>query len=265
MSQIGRWIGVAFLGGGIALGAGARRAQENARAAREARASAAKASAAETTQRLEAEARAAEAAGARAAALQPLNAAIESHVDGTTLVDLFEHEDWWQPFREEFAGARVIVGDALLAAWGKVDFGTADAPVVRAARERQIASARASLGGQDYLVVAARLRAMPQREPVLVLARRASPPPRPRPRGATRSTGRCRSQPPRRSRQSVSASSSAAEPNDAPPRVTPSSAPRSRASRRCGSARPRAPCPHPSRRATLASRARDRRCRRAGA
>src|SRR5450432_3106005 len=110
-SGIGRWIGVALLGGGLALGALARRADQEVRAAADARAQAAKAAAEESAQRLEAETRAAEARGARAAALEPLNAAIASHVDGTTLVDLFEHEDWWQPFREEFAVARVIVGD----------------------------------------------------------------------------------------------------------------------------------------------------------
>jgi hypothetical protein len=174
-SHIGRLIGIAFVGGGIALGGLARHAQTEAVAAAEARDRAAKASAVEVAQKLEADARAAEARAARAAALEPLNAAIENHVDGTTLIDLFEHEDWWQPFRDEVAGGRVIVADTLLAAWGKLDLGTADAPVVRAAREKRIASARVTLQGQDYVIVAARLGALPQREPVIVFARRAQP------------------------------------------------------------------------------------------
>jgi hypothetical protein len=174
-SRIGSWIGVALLGGGIALGGLARRAQTEAGAAAEARERAAKASAVEAAQKLEAEARVVEARAARAAALEPLNAAIENHVDGTTLIDLFEHEDWWQPFRDDVAGGRVIVADTLLAAWGKLDLGTADAPVVRAAREKRLASARVTLQGQDYVIVAARLAALPQREPVIVFARRAQP------------------------------------------------------------------------------------------
>jgi hypothetical protein len=172
MSQIGRWIGVLFLAGGAALGALAYRAQRAAAAAAETRAAETQAAAAAEKQRLEGEVRAAEARGARAAALEPLNAAIASHVDGATLLDLFDHEEWWQSFRDELAGARVILGDEMLAEWRKPDIGAADAPVVRAARERRLAAARLTAGGQEVVVVAARLEALPERVPIIVLVRR---------------------------------------------------------------------------------------------
>jgi hypothetical protein len=175
MSQIGRWGGVVLLGAGVAVGVYAQRTVTEARAAAEASSRAAAASAVEVAQRLEAEVKAVEARAVRAAAVKPLNLAVEDHIDGTTLIDLFDHEDWWQPFREEFVGARVIVGDILLGTWGKVDFGTADAVVVRGAREHRLASTRATLGGHDYILVAARLGALPDREPVLVLARATKP------------------------------------------------------------------------------------------
>ncbi|HVZ71939.1 MAG TPA: serine/threonine-protein kinase [Polyangia bacterium] len=169
-----RVIGIGLLGGAVALGLAAQHARAGARAEGEARTRAAEASAVETAQRLEAEARAVEARAARAAAIEPLAAAVANHVDGTTLLDLFEHEDWWQPFRDELAGARVIVGDVLVASWGKLDFGTSDAPVVRAARDKRLASTRVTIGGHDYVLAAARLPVLPQREPVVVLARRAA-------------------------------------------------------------------------------------------
>jgi len=192
MSQIGigigRFIGVVLLAGGVAAGVLARREQDAVRADAEARTAAARAAAAEDVHRLEEATRVAEERGARAAALQPLNAAVESHVDGPTLVDLFEHEEWWQPFREDFAVARIIVGDLLIGTWspGKLDVGSTDAPIVRAVRgEKTVASMRATLGGQTYVLVASRLSALPDRKPVLVLARRvprapavAGPPPR---------------------------------------------------------------------------------------
>jgi hypothetical protein len=177
MSHFGRWIGIALVGGGVALGAQWFRARDEARVAAEARAAAEKASAAEGAQRREAEARAVEARAARAAALEPLDAASANHVDGTTLLDLFEHEDWWQSFRDELSVARVIVGDELLVTWGKLDVGTADAPLVRAARGGHLLSARVTLAGQEYVLAAAPIAALKHREPVLVIARRAAPAP----------------------------------------------------------------------------------------
>jgi hypothetical protein len=177
MSQIGRWSGVLLLGAGVAVGGWTYKSFVEAHAMAEAQSRAAAMSAAEAAHRRETEERDLEARAARAAAIKPLNAAVGDHVDGATLIDLFDHEDWWEPFREEFAGGRVIVGDLLVATWGKVDFGTADASVVRGARARRLASERAVIGGQEYLLAGARMAALPEREPVLVLAKRAAPAP----------------------------------------------------------------------------------------
>src|SRR5262245_56654801 len=43
-----------------------------------------------------------EAKATAAAAIQPLHAALTNQVDGHTLIDLFETEEWWKPVREEF-------------------------------------------------------------------------------------------------------------------------------------------------------------------
>jgi hypothetical protein len=123
-------------------------------------------------QRLAAERRAMEARTLDAAATKPLNAALENKVDGPTLVDLFDNEDWWRPMREQYPATRVIVGDFLFAAQGKLDLGTQDKPVVKEARQNKVASAAVNIGGVPYLIGAARMPSLGNREPVLVLARR---------------------------------------------------------------------------------------------
>src|SRR5579872_965949 len=107
-------------------------------------------------QRLLAERRAMEARTLDAASTRPLNAALENHVDGPTLMDLFDNEDWWRPFREQYAATRVIVGDFLFAAQGKLDLGVTDKPVVKEARQGKVASALVTIGGTPYLLGAAR-------------------------------------------------------------------------------------------------------------
>ena len=124
-------------------------------------------------QRLTAERRAMEARTLDAAGTKPLNAALENHVDGPTLVDLFDNEDWWRPFREQYPATRVIVGDFLFAAQGKLDIGVADKPVVKEARRTKVASAAVSIGGLPYLIGAARMPSLGNKEPVLVLVRRS--------------------------------------------------------------------------------------------
>src|SRR6185369_14580971 len=125
----------------------------------------------EEMKRLTAEQEAVQIKATEAASLKPLNAALEDHVDGATLLDLWESEDWWRPFREEFAGARLVVGDNALATHGKVDLNGNDGEVVRAARKQRVSSSRIMIGSQPYLLAAARLPALPQHEPVLLLAR----------------------------------------------------------------------------------------------
>jgi hypothetical protein len=175
----GRWkalVGVALIAGGVGLGVWAKRGEARARAeaALAHERAAAEAAAAETAKRA-AEARAFEGTAARAAALRPLNNAINDHIDGTTLIDLFEHEDWWAPFRGDVASVRVIVGDGLLGAFGAIELGEADAEAVRGARSHGAASHRATIGGTEVLIAAARLTALPDKKPVIVLARRAPP------------------------------------------------------------------------------------------
>jgi hypothetical protein len=174
MSQTRRWTGVLLIGVGVAVGVFVQRSAAQAEAERQARHRAASAAALEAAQHLEVETRAIEARTIKAASLRPLNAALEDRIDGPTLIDLFEHEDWWQPFREEFASARVIVGDNLLGAWGKIDLGGVDRQVMQVARKQRLGSTRTTIGGESYVVVAARLAALPEREPVLVLAKRVA-------------------------------------------------------------------------------------------
>ncbi|HVV16675.1 MAG TPA: serine/threonine-protein kinase [Polyangia bacterium] len=54
---------------------------------------------------------------ARAAAVPELKAALADRVDAATLLDLFETEDWWAPFRGR--DAAVLIGAQVLAARGE--------------------------------------------------------------------------------------------------------------------------------------------------
>ena len=105
-----------------------------------------------------------------AARLEPLEAALRARVDGPTLVDLFENEDWWRPYRSEFPLVRVRVGDKTTVSRGP-DVGRADEEVVAEARKRQIASAIVDVGGQSYVMAAAHLPGSPEIEAVLLLGR----------------------------------------------------------------------------------------------
>ncbi|HET6147070.1 MAG TPA: serine/threonine-protein kinase [Polyangia bacterium] len=113
--------------------------------------------------------RALESRATAAAAIQPLHAALTTRVDGHTLIDLFETEEWWRPVREEWKAARLIVGEQLMASQGKLDLGTADRELVAAARKDQVASGVAVVKGVPVLLVAVRVPVMDQLAPVLVL------------------------------------------------------------------------------------------------
>ena len=105
-----------------------------------------------------------------AARLEPLEAALRARVDGPTLIDLFDNEDWWRPYRGEFSVVRVRVGDKMTVSRGP-DVGRADEEVVAEARKRQIASAIVEVGGQSYVMAAAHLPGSPEVEAVLLLGR----------------------------------------------------------------------------------------------
>src|SRR5580692_10021690 len=116
-----------------------------------------------------------------AARLEPLEAALRARVDGPTLVDLFENEDWWRPYRAEFPVVRVRIGDRPMITRGP-DVGHADDEVVAEAKKRQIASVLVEVGAQSYVMAAALLRGAPDGEAVLLLGRPvtvSAPPPPP--------------------------------------------------------------------------------------
>ena len=122
----------------------------------------------EDAERGTAELRAIETKVQAAADLRPLCAAIAAQVDSTTLLDLLDNEDWWRPYREEFAVVRVIVGDEVIAARGGPAAGD-EAAVVKLARTQLVGSARSTRDGRSFLLAAARLSVLPDKQPVLVL------------------------------------------------------------------------------------------------
>jgi len=105
-----------------------------------------------------------------AAQIQPLEAALRDQVDGVTLLDLFENEEWWRPFRAEFPLVRVVMGDHLLASRGP-EIGRAGDDLIRMARKQRLGSALVPVGDKTYVMAASRLSANPEREPVLLLGR----------------------------------------------------------------------------------------------
>jgi hypothetical protein len=111
---------------------------------------------------------------AAAVQLPPLNAALQSRVDGATLIDLFENEDWWRPFRTEFPLVQIVVGDKLLASRGP-NIGRAADDLISAARRQQIGSAIVPIGAQTFVMSAARLSPNPELAPVLLLGRPIAP------------------------------------------------------------------------------------------
>jgi serine/threonine-protein kinase len=110
-----------------------------------------------------------------AANLPALTAALTAHVDSATIVDLLDSEEWWQPFRAEFPLVRVIIGDTVIATRGTTASPNVEAEVVKSARHQMVASARATVGAEPYLLGAARLSNAPDGEPVIVLGRPTRP------------------------------------------------------------------------------------------
>jgi len=114
--------------------------------------------------------REAEAQVSAAAQLPPLNAALQSRVNGATLIDLFDNEDWWRSFRAEFPLVQIVQGDSLLASRGP-NIGRAAADLILLARRQQIGSALIPIGDQTFVMSAARLSPNPELAPVLLLGR----------------------------------------------------------------------------------------------
>ena len=110
-----------------------------------------------------------------AAATKPLLAALQNQVDGPTLRGLFQSQDWWRNVRAEFQISRVVVGAEVLATLGSPSPGSRDRDVVVQARRLGIASAVVTIEGRPYALLASRLPVLPEKAPVLVLAKLIDP------------------------------------------------------------------------------------------
>ncbi len=163
-----------LLAAGIALGAVTARV-ETERVADDRSAGAVSAAAQEGRSRLDAERHRLERSVVAAAQVKPLLAALDNNVDGPTLVDLFQSEDWWNDIRREFPVTRVVVASEILATTGSPDPGTNDRDVVMEARKNPVASAVVTINNRPMFVVASRLAALTERNPVLVLAKPVDP------------------------------------------------------------------------------------------
>ena len=118
--------------------------------------------------------REAEAQVSAAVQLPPLNAALRSRVDGPTLTDLFDNEDWWRPFRAQFPLVQIVLGDGLLASRGP-DIGRAADDLILVARRQQVGSAIVPIGDKTFVMSAARLSPNSELAPVLLLGRPLAP------------------------------------------------------------------------------------------
>jgi len=167
--RVKRIVGIALLLGACGLGAVALSGEQG-RAAAQHKAEKARVEAEQVKTRWQAEQKRLEGRVELAAAAKPLLAALENHVDGATLVDLFQSEDWWREPRADFAMTRVVVGGGVLATVGGPDPGNADRAVVARARGgERIASATVPIDGKSYFLMATRLDALSGQDPVLII------------------------------------------------------------------------------------------------
>ncbi len=102
---------------------------------------------------------------------QPLLAALQNHLDGPALLGLLQSADWWRDVRSEFQMARVVLGTEAWATLGALDPGMLDRDVVATARRLGFASGIAAIHGRSCALLAARLPVLPDKAPVLVLAK----------------------------------------------------------------------------------------------
>ncbi len=104
-----------------------------------------------------------ETAARAAAAIPQLRAALRQGVDPATITDLFEDEDWWQPFRG-FANVVVVGGRAVVSRGELPDARVIDELVIAAsrgagaaslmvAREKPLVLAAARLSERDAVIV----------------------------------------------------------------------------------------------------------------
>ncbi len=116
MSKTRLLLGTTLIGAGVAASLFAVRVAVGDRA--QAQAAVIETTARQATASAAADRRALEARVQEATEIRPLLAALKARVDGRTLVDLFDNEDWWRSNRADMTAARVVIGDAPLAARG---------------------------------------------------------------------------------------------------------------------------------------------------
>jgi hypothetical protein len=110
-----------------------------------------------------------------AADVRQLNAAIASHVDRVTMIDLLDTEDWWRPYREEFTIMRLVVGDTRIVTRGPATPGP-EAELLKAARRQAVGSAQVAIDAETYVLAAARISAADEGDAVVILGRRIARP-----------------------------------------------------------------------------------------
>ena len=108
-------------------------------------------------QALVATARAMEPKAATAARLSEIVSGLDLDADPHTFEDLLQNEDWWAPYRGEFAVSGVVTSTGALAVLGPKAADVSATPVVRAAREAGVASGTAAFGGRAFMLAAARV------------------------------------------------------------------------------------------------------------
>jgi serine/threonine-protein kinase len=107
----------------------------------------------------------------QAAEIEPLAAAVKMNVDANTLMDLFDTEEWWRPYRKDFDFERLIVDGGILGTRGSAEVGMLDKPIVKQARRLGAASGSITIGNKPFLIAAARLPILPDSAPMIVLGR----------------------------------------------------------------------------------------------
>jgi hypothetical protein len=105
-----------------------------------------------------------------AATTEPLRAAVNNRVDSTTLVDLFATEDWWRGRRATWSLSRVVSGGTV-ASFGDLQIGDQDRAIVANARSKRVGSGFAAVAGHPIQLAAARIEALDDSAPVLVLGK----------------------------------------------------------------------------------------------
>jgi tRNA A-37 threonylcarbamoyl transferase component Bud32 len=108
-------------------------------------------------QALQSAARAYEPKATTAARLSEIVSGLDLEADPHTFEDLLENEDWWAPYRTEFAVSGVVSASGSLATIGPAAGDLSGTLVVRQARELGVASGVVSAQGKPFIVAAARV------------------------------------------------------------------------------------------------------------